>query len=313
MIRRVSFLAGSVAIVAGCVSAQDTVASSSSVNPTESFATSTTLAVTTSAPITSTTTTVTTPVSTIPETTLALVEPDLSNVEFSDKGLEPILRSTMEDGVAALWQLVEPYTRERGLTAFPASRITGYPSADDVVSICGAVDGCAFPGEAHISMESRLSITGAAHEAAHVVQYAMRNSVPEPRWLSEGSVEWYAQRAVESHPVQQVSFEFVLEDLKTYLAQQQKDDLPSLNDLATRSGFNSFDTTLAYPVSFAAFDLLLQIEGGEVPGSHAYFEFLSTIDQVGWRDAFSSAFSLDYESFLDRFATYVEGGLIDDG
>lgn len=246
------------------------------------------------------------------DTTAAAAEDDgLAGVTFHDSGLDEERSEALRAGVSELWQYLEPYAESHDLSQFPATDIWGFGDHSGVDRNCDfGGSGCAYPGRAYVAVIQPISISTAGHEAMHLVQFSIGGPNLGSQCIAEGAAEWYGQRTTAGYYPNQGDFDLIRND---YMIRSRDraaaGTIPPLSRLHSRSRFTSYDTTVAYPTCFLAFDLLLQIQGGERPGTAAYFRYMAEQRRLGWRAAFAEAFDEQPETFGGRFTIYVESGL----
>ena len=138
-----------------------------------------------------------------------------------------------------------------------------------------------------------------AHELVHAFQYELAEGARKgPTWLTEGSAEFLADRAMlSSGALHSAEREWVVERAKGI-------DKP-LRDLETRDDFRDKDNPgKYYPYSHMAAELLA-FRAGE--GAILRYYALLTRG-TDWRDAFESAFGLTVDEFYVLFEAHRAAG-----
>lgn len=259
-------------------------------------------------------------------------EDQLSEVTFHTADVHAILESSaralLRRGVLALWEEIEPFAAEHGLTQFPRSHVWGFGSKEAAARQSGErlsewrlrYQGLAFPGRAYVVFGSPCVGTSppshcpnpsrtffgngdssvVAHEAFHLVQYAIAGREGS-KCLMEGAANWYAMSAFLGP-----------EERPAVTGPANINLLPSLDQLHSRGGFLAVeDIHGAYALCQRAFQLLMDLEGGAEAGGRAYFNYLADLRRVGWRTAFDRSFTEDLALFEDRFEVLRESGFRD--
>jgi hypothetical protein len=151
-----------------------------------------------------------------------------------------------------------------------------------------------------------------AHEALHVLQYALASGRSGSTCIQEGAATWVGLRVRNEMTGVGATRSFHGELDRTKEGLSRSRVLPSLSSLATYAQFHGPRGTLLhsfhYQLCTLAFDLIIRTEGGEVPGTRAYFAYLTEMRTVGWQVAFDRAFSEDLASFERRFDAYRASG-----
>lgn len=258
-------------------------------------------------------------------------EDSLRNVVFHTDYVDSTGANTMRQGVATLWTVVEPYAEKQGLTAFPKMNIWGFSTKEKAIAHSGRRSfwqnfggGYANPGQAYVLLENNSDIGVVAHEATHVLQFALSGSNLGNDCLAEGAANWYSTKTKSAlggptleyilevgrpKPVDPVH-QKILENAGIEVPNNRWDnDIPTFKKLSTRAQFNQVKSynLRVYSLCMFAFNLLIETGGGE----EAYFNYLAETRKSGWRTAFNKVFAEDLETFEARFAVYRESGFRD--
>lgn len=229
----------------------------------------------------------------------------------------------VRSGVAALWSAMEPWATQLGLAEFPSADIWVFSDVQTASRVAPfdesfwtTFQGLARPGTAWIRFElpddplssslRRNIAVLSAHEAAHIVQYALSGSGLTSRCISEGAAEWYARAAVDAGGFEDVGDEVVsqLVDLANFNDWWPQLETSAIFTISTLDGWRTArdgpNGRGLYNICVLAFDLLLTTGGGH----DAYFEYLSQRGQLGWRTALGRAFDEDLATVMARFDRY---------
>jgi hypothetical protein len=138
-----------------------------------------------------------------------------------------------------------------------------------------------------------------------VLQYALTGGPMGSTCILEGAAVWYGRRVRNEMTGAGASWSFHGELERTKENLRTSPPRLSFSGLTTYAEFHSAPH---YELCLMAFDLIIRTEGGEVPGTRAYFAYLTEMRRVGWRTAFDRAFSEDLATFERRFAAYRASG-----
>ena len=152
-------------------------------------------------------------------------------------------------------------------------------------------------GLPHTRIYSTLSVW--AHELVHVFQYQLSEKSLHPAWLTEGSAEFLADRAMlNSGALHSAERRWVVE-------RANRIDKP-LRDIETRDDFRDKDDlgSKYYPYSHMAAELL-----ASRAGEGAILRYYALLTRgTDWRDAFESAFGLTVDDFYVLFEAHRAAG-----
>ena len=146
----------------------------------------------------------------------------------------------------------------------------------------------------------------AAHELYHVYQHclsglsggARNHEVPAngPHWLSEGSAEFSAYRAMSE--IGELSYD---EERRGFAERAKRVDKP-LSEMETWDGLSS--EAFGYTYSLMAAELLASLAGEGALMRH--YELAQP--SATWRDAFATSFGMTVDEFYDLFADHRAAG-----
>ena len=264
----------------------------------------------------------------LPVTGIAYAQEDaagLERVDFHTENLTKNGQDILYEGMEATWKYLSPYLAKHGITSFPSVDIWAYNNKHSAVRYSGLnagywenINGQAFPGRAYMIIKvngnPQFRFIGIAHEALHLLQYEMAGSSDIGSiCLAEGAANWYARRI--SEPIGGLNIEEKREAMRSSIGGTDiEKDLPTIGKLATRDQFRGAFRKIGggvYVLCHLAFDMLIQLEGGEEEGSRAYFAYLAELRRTDWRTAFNRVFKEGLDTFEKRFKIYRESGFED--
>ncbi|GEM_PF-2666556 len=255
------------------------------------------------------------PVPTAARATAVQVEDPLEGVSlelgYVDHPSRAAMSRDLMGGIEALWTVVDEYVAEHGLTRFPRTRVFLFGDRATAVRVFdrsldsfsgyarrGAFAVVYFPASYRERSPQLAEL--AAHEAAHIVQYAIGGTRSGSRCISEGAASWFARRALDelgrlSRGADDLPWEWWLDP----------SDIPRILNLTTLSQWRRTSREyprFLYPSCLAAFSVLMETGGGP----EAYFDYLAALRGRSWQSAFRLAFDEDLDVFMERIVRLAE-------
>ena len=163
--------------------------------------------------------------------------------------------------------------------------------------------------ERETSSNSRKKIS--AHELFHVFQGEWASGYRGPAWITEGTAEYLAFRALDAGGV--LSYDTqrnspTSSKLVAGLVRSAKDVVKPLSELETYQGFQDVAAKgSAYPFTLLAAELLAHHAGEKALIS--YFTLLKS--DTTWQQAFHAAFGMTVEEFYELFEEHRAAGFPD--